>query len=75
MYMCDHVCRVFSFWFSFTVQDGISPLYIASQYGHTKVVDALLEKKADPNLDCMVHTGTVVISPCVLCISTLHAYH
>ena len=33
--------------YSFTVQDGVSPLNIASQEGHTAVVDILLEAGAD----------------------------
>lgn len=36
------------------MQDGIGPLYIASQYGYTEVVNALLESGADPSLACMV---------------------
>ena len=31
----------------FTVQDGFSPLYVASQNGHTDVVDLLLKAGAD----------------------------
>ena len=30
-------------------QVGISPLYVASEFGHTEVVDALLKNGADPN--------------------------
>ena len=35
---------------SSTVQDGKSSLYIASQEGHTEIVELLLKKGADPNL-------------------------
>ena len=31
-------------------QDGLSPLYVASQEDHTDVVDCLLENGADPNV-------------------------
>ena len=31
----------------FHVQDGASPLYIASQYGHTAVVEILIQAGAD----------------------------
>ena len=30
-----------------TVQDGFSPLYVASQFGHTDVLDLLLKAGAD----------------------------
>ena len=33
--------------YSLTLQDGVSPLYIASQDGHSDVVDILLEAGAD----------------------------
>ena len=32
------------------VQDGTTPLFMASQNGHTNVVDVLLRHGADPNL-------------------------
>ena len=31
------------------IQDGLSPLYVASHEGHTDVVDILLRKGADVN--------------------------
>ena len=31
-------------------QNGATPLYMASQNGHTNVVDVLLRQGADPNL-------------------------
>ena len=40
---------------SSTVQDGKSSLYIASQEGHTEIVELLLKKGADPNLTCKVY--------------------
>ena len=32
------------------MQDGKTPMYIASQHGHTDIVRLLLENKADPNI-------------------------
>ena len=40
--------------FSLTVQDGLSPLYVASCNGHTEVVDVLVKAGAD------VHQATKV---------------
>lgn len=39
---------------SFTLQDGVTPLYVASQEGNTEVVDTLLKNKADANIACTV---------------------
>ena len=39
---------------SFIAQDGITSLDIASERGHTEVVDVLLKHGADPNLACRV---------------------
>ena len=36
-------------YFSPTVQDGVRPLYAASQEGHTEVVDVLVKAGADVN--------------------------
>ena len=36
--------------YSLTVQDGGSPLYVASQEGHSDVVDILLKAGADVHL-------------------------
>ena len=47
MYGSEHI-------FSFSIQDGVGPLSIASQCGKTEVVNALLENGADPSLACMV---------------------
>ena len=41
--------------YSLTVQDGFSPLYAASQKGHSDVVDILLEAGAD------VHQATTKV--------------
>ena len=46
MYACVHVHSIVLF----TVQNGTSPLYTASQEGHTEVVEMLLTTGADPNL-------------------------
>ena len=42
------------------LQDGLSPLYSASQEGHTEIVDMLLKKGADPNLATTVCMGVGV---------------
>ena len=36
-----------SHWFSLTVQNGLSSLYVACQEGHTEVVDVLVKAGAD----------------------------
>ena len=48
-YQCVHVC------FFLHAQNGGSPLYFASQYGHTEVVDVLLNAGAD------VHQATTKV--------------
>ena len=45
---------------SSTLQDGFTPLYVASDKGHTSIVDALLRNGADPNL-------AVTVSILVVC--------
>lgn len=47
-------CISFVVIFDEPIQDGISPLAVASQFGHTEVVDALLNYGADPNQATMV---------------------
>ena len=37
-----------------TVQDGYTPLYMASEDGQTEVVDTLLKSNADPNMSTTV---------------------
>ena len=46
---CVQSCTV-----STIMQDGLSPLYVASREGHSEVVDILLEGGANPNLACTV---------------------
>ena len=41
--------------YSLTVQNGASPLYVASEYGHSDVVDILLQAGAD------VHKATTKV--------------
>ena len=49
MYMCIVL--------SLTVQNGFSPLYMASEYGHTEIVDLLVRAGADVNqATTKVHT-------------------
>ena len=48
MYMCIVL--------SLTVQGGFSPLYAASQEGHTEIVDLLVRAGADVNQAAEVHT-------------------
>ena len=55
----------------FTVQDGVGPLYVASQEGHTDIVDLLLKAGAD------VHQAKKVFRPVHLLLSTssMHTYY
>ena len=46
MFACVHVHSIILF----TVQNSTSPLHMASQEGHTEVVEVLLRSGADPNL-------------------------
>ena len=43
------------YFFSFNAQDGLSALHVASQFGHTEVVDVLLNAGADINQATKVH--------------------
>ena len=45
MYMYMLTMYLFTF-----LQDGVTPLFMASQNGHKSVVDVLLRHGADPNL-------------------------
>ena len=46
-----------------TIQDGISPLYVASLSGHTGVVYAVLKIGADPNQVAKVQNLVCLSSP------------
>lgn len=48
---------------SFTVQDGSSPLHVASKKGHNEVVDTLLKNGANPNQADTVLYGLGVDTP------------
>ena len=54
-------------------QDGNTPLYIASQKGHTGVVELLLQHNADPNISDKVSQSLmrlhvhVSITQCITC--------
>ena len=49
---------------SSTVQNGFSPLYVASECGHTEIVDLLLGAGADVHQATKVHTcSQELISP------------
>ena len=37
-----------------STQDGVTPLYVACQNGHTQTVDVLLKNGANPNLTLTV---------------------
>ena len=43
----------------FPIQNGETPLYIASRDGHTDVVKVLLEHKADPNASSKVSCSLI----------------
>ena len=47
MYMYMYMLTMYLFTF---LQDGVTPLFMASQDGYTSVVDVLLKHGADPNL-------------------------
>ena len=50
-----------------SMQDGISPVYVASQNGHTEVVDLLVQAGADIHLATTdeVHVSTHTVSSSV----------
>ena len=51
------------------VQDGISPVYAASQEGHTEVVDLLVQAGADIHLaTTKVHVSTHTVSSSVAAV-------
>ena len=51
-------------------QDGVSPVYAASQYGHTEVVDLLVQAGADIHLAITdeVHVSTHTVSSSVAAV-------
>ena len=54
---------------SFTVQNGASPLYTASQEGHTDVVDILVKAGADVNqAETVVHVCLFELANTQICI-------
>ena len=53
--------------FSLTVQDGLSPVYVASECGHTDVVDVLVKAGADVNQPCTKVHMSVVLKKVLLC--------
>ena len=58
---------------SSTMQGGFTSLYLASQEGHTEILDILLTKGADPNLTtkvCMSIMDSLSLT-CVMCASAL----
>ena len=46
---CGHECC------SFIVQGGLSPVYVASGYGHTDIVDLLVNAGGD------IHLATIMV--------------
>ena len=55
----------------FNAQDGLNLLYVASQFGHTEVVDTLLKNGANPNLTIVVQELHVVLVKDV-CLCVVH---
>ena len=49
-------------------QDGLSPVYAASQKGHTEVVDLLVQAGADIHLATKVHVSTHTVSSSVAAV-------
>ena len=51
------------------MQDGCSPIYVASQEGHTEVVDLLVQAGAEINLvSTKVHVSTNTVSSSVAAV-------
>ena len=58
------------------VQDGLSPVYVASQEGHTEVVDLLVQAGADIHLaSTKVHVSTHTVSSSVAAVVETHHTH
>ena len=49
---------------SLTVQDGVSPLYVASRNGYTEIVDLLVRAGADVNQADKVHIVLIALVYC-----------
>lgn len=52
----------------FAIQNGISPLYVASQEGHTDIVDLLLKAGAD------THQAEMVLHATCIYIHVVHTH-
>ena len=61
MQMKEKNCKLHFIYYSslHLLQDGGTALYMASQYGHTSVVDVLLRHGTDPNLPLTVSIEVV----------------
>lgn len=46
--------------FCYLLQDGLTPIMIASMMGHTNIVKALIEAHADVNIKDKVCTHTIL---------------
>ena len=56
------------------LQDGATPLFMASQNGHTSVVDVLLRHGVDPNVPdivSIIKEVYVLVTPSFMCRCTL----
>ena len=58
--MCSSIAHIS------VIQTGTTPLYTASQHGHTDVVDTLIRAGVSVNQACMVWS-TAVYSDCMWC--------
>ena len=58
--LCEHfIINMLTIHLFLVLQDGFTPLYVASDNGHTSIVDVLLRHGADPNLALTVCVETV----------------
>ena len=56
--MCSSIAHIS------VIQDGATPLYIASQHGHTDVVDTLIRAGVSVNQACMVWRLLYIVTAC-----------